>query len=97
MSAAPGLVARGQTGNFRTTTQTPSGNQAPSPDTEAAHVLTLQQRSGTATSAGYAQSLSQNSQVSGVYGSSVVKSVESGTLPFRHSFHTYAHPLTRHF
>lgn len=95
VSAAPGLVARDQTGTFKTTTQTPSGNQKPSPNTQAAHVLTLEQRSGTATSAGYAQSLRQNTQVNGVYGTSDVSSVEGGTLPHYHLSYVCRRLLTR--
>ncbi len=82
-SAAPGLAARDQNRNFKTTTKSPPASQDPSPNKQAAHVLTLEQRTtGTATSAGYAQSLRQNSQVNGVYGTSDVTSVESGK-PFQ--------------
>lgn len=81
VTAAPGLVARDQNHNFKTTSNSPPQSQDPSPNTQAAHVLTLEQRTtGTATSAGYAQSLRQNTQVNGVYGTSPVTSVESGTL-----------------
>jgi hypothetical protein len=65
--------------NFKTGEYKPEQFSEASPNNEAVHVLPLTQRSvGTATSAGYVQSLRKGTQVNGVYGNSKVTSVESG-------------------
>ncbi|KAL2041784.1 hypothetical protein N7G274_005568 [Stereocaulon virgatum] len=67
--------------NFQTGEYKPEQFSKASPNNEAVHVLPLTQRSvGTATSAGYVQSLRKGTQVNGVYGNSKVTSVESGLV-----------------
>ena len=74
-SAAP----QGKKQNFKTGTYTPQASQPASPNNPAVHVLPLSRQSkGTATSAGYVQSLRKGNEVNGVYGNSEVTSVESG-------------------
>lgn len=74
-SAAP----QGNKQNFKTGTYTPQASQPASPNNPAVYVLPLSRQSkGTATSAGYVQSLRKGNEVNGVYGNSEVTSVESG-------------------
>ena len=64
---------------FKTGKYKPKQFREASPNNEAVHVLPLSRQSaGTATSAGYVQSLRKGKQVNGVYGNSRVTSVESG-------------------
>ena len=59
----------------------PAPFQAPSPNTQASHVLSLtRQASGVSRSAGYVQSLRKGSEVNGVYGVAPLTSVEEGTV-----------------
>ena len=70
---------QGSKQNFKTGTYTPQPSQPASPNDPAVHVLPLSRQSkGTATSAGYVQSLRKGNEVNGVYGNSKVTSVESG-------------------
>lgn len=70
---------QGNKPNFKTGTYTPQSSQPASPNDPAVHVLPLSRQSkGTATSAGYVQSLRKGNEVNGVYGNSQVTSVESG-------------------
>ena len=59
----------------------PAPFQAPSPDTQASHVLSLTRlASGISRSAGYAQSLRKGNEVNGRYGVAPLTSVEEGTV-----------------
>ena len=59
----------------------PGPFQAPSPNTQASHVLSLtRQVSGISRSAGYVQSLRRGSDINGVYGVAPLTSVEEGTV-----------------
>ena len=59
----------------------PAPFQAPSPNTQAIHILSLtRQASGVSRSAGYVQSLRKGNEVNGVYGVAPLTSVEEGTV-----------------
>lgn len=59
----------------------PAPFQAPSPNTQASHILSLtRQASGVSRSAGYVKSLRKGSEVNGVYGVAPLTSVEEGTV-----------------
>lgn len=59
----------------------PAPFQAPSPNAQASHVLSLtRQASGISRSAGYVQSFRKGSEVNGVYGVAPLTSVEEGTV-----------------
>lgn len=59
----------------------PAPFRAPSPDTQASHVLSLTRlASGISRSAGYVQSLRKGNEVNGVYGVAPLTSVEEGTV-----------------
>jgi len=59
----------------------PDSYWVPSPDRQAQHVMSMRQRQGKPSSAGYLQALQQGSQVQGVYGNTELNSTDSGTAP----------------
>ena len=82
---------------FKTGKYKPTQFHEASPNNKAVHVLPLSRQSaGTATSAGYVQSLRKGNQVNGVYGNSKVTSVESG-MPARASIDHLHLLLTRSY
>ena len=70
-----------QSHKFKVGGLSPTPFQAPSPNTQASHILSLtRQASGVSRSAGYIQSLRKGSEVNGVYGVAPLTSVEEGTV-----------------
>ena len=68
------------THRFKVGGQAPTPFKAPSPNSQAPHVLSLSRQSGTSRSAGYVQSLRKGNEVQGVYGFAPLTSVEMGQV-----------------